>query len=427
MPGLIGQLAARGTRAAVVISTGFGSSDDDGDQSLRQALLDAAQPHLMRILGPHSLGLIAPREGLNASFSHLTPPPGRIAFVAQSGSIISAVLDWAHGRGIGFSRLLSLGDMADVDFGDLLDYLASDPDTHAILLHMESVTATRKFMSAARMKPVIVVKSGRYAGGNGTTTSLLGTLAGTDAVYDAAFRRSGMLRVDTLGELFAAVETLALAQAPPGEHLAILINSAGMGLFASDALIERGGRLAELSAPTLERLRAALPPAWPGGNPVDLFGDASGERYAAALEALITADEVDAVLALNCPNALADPGQTAQALIDALAKLPCQTRKPLLTAWVGGHRTTPARQQFAAVGLPSYSTPEAAVRAFMHMIDYRHNQRALLETPPSIPEAFTPGSEHARGIVATALDAGREWLSEAEAKDVLAAYGVSPW
>ncbi|WP_018719247.1 bifunctional acetate--CoA ligase family protein/GNAT family N-acetyltransferase [Arhodomonas aquaeolei] len=428
IPGIIEELGTHGTKAAIVITAGFGEGHDERGETLRQAMLDAARPHLMRILGPNCLGLIVPGAGLNASFAHLSPPRGRIAFVTQSGAIVTAVLDWAQNHSIGFSHMISLGDMADADFGDLLDYLANDPDTGAILLYVEAITDARKFMSAARaasrMKPVIVVKSGRHAEGARAAASHTGALAGSDKVYDAAFRRAGMLRVDTLGELFAAVETLALAPTPNGDRLAILTNGGGMGVLATDALIERGGHLAELSEETVEKLNEHLPATWSRGNPVDIIGDAPGERYSQALETLMAAREVDAVLALNCPTAIADPGEAAGAIVFTLGRHRRRGRKPVLTSWVGDFLAVPARRQFADAGIPTYTTPEGAVRAFMHVVEFHHNQLALLETPPSVPESFTPNIEHARSLVTAARDEGREWLSEAEAKELLAAYGV---
>ncbi|WP_440997507.1 bifunctional acetate--CoA ligase family protein/GNAT family N-acetyltransferase [Arhodomonas sp. SL1] len=429
IPGIIGELGERGTRAAIVITAGFGEGDDEEGRELRQQMLDAARPHLLRVLGPNCLGLIVPGCGLNASFAHLDPPEGKIAFVTQSGAIVTAVLDWAHNHGIGFSHMVSLGDMADVDFGDTLDYLANDPDTGAILLYVEAISHARKFMSAARaasrMKPVIVVKAGRHAEGAKAAASHTGALAGSDKVYDAAFRRAGMLRVDTLGELFAAVETLALAPTPKGDQLAILTNGGGMGVLATDALIGRGGHLAELSEGTLEQLNGFLPTTWSHGNPVDIIGDAPGERYGKALEVLLSAEEVDAVLTLNCPTAVADPQDAAGAVISTLRQQPKRGGKPVLTSWVGDHLAVPARRQFAAAGVPTYTTPEAAVRAFMHVVEFHENQRALLETPPSVPEAFTPDTDRARALIDGARQEGREWLSEAEAKELLAAYGVA--
>ncbi len=295
---VVAELAARGTRAAVVIAAGFAGGADSPGGRLRQALLDAARPALLRVIGPNCLGILAPAHGLNASFAQLQPRAGQLAFVAQSGAILTSVLDWAAPRNIGFSLLASLGDMADVDFGDMLDYLANDADTRAILLYIEGVTHARKFMSAARAaartKPVIVVKAGRHAAAAKAAASHTGALAGVDAVYDAAFRRAGMLRVLTLEELFDAVETLALARAPRGERLAILTNGGGVGVMATDALMDAGGTLAPLSAETLARLDAVLPATWSRANPIDIIGDASAERYTAALKAVLGAPEIDA-------------------------------------------------------------------------------------------------------------------------------------
>ena len=255
---------------------------------MQQATLDAAKPHLLRIVGPNCVGIMVPRLGLDASFSHLAPPAGDIAFLSQSGAMITAMLDWAVPRGIGFSHVVSLGDMADVDFGDMLDYLAADPHTRAILLYVEGITHGRKFMSAARaasrIKPVLVLKAGRSNAGARAATSHTGVLAGADAVYDAAFRRAGMLRVGTMAELFDAAETLALTREQVGERLAILTNGGGAGVLATDALVAAGGRLAALSEETIADLNRLLPATWSHGNPVDIIGDAPGKRYADALD-----------------------------------------------------------------------------------------------------------------------------------------------
>ena len=281
--------------------------------------------------------------------------------------------------------------MADVDFGDMLDYLANDAGTRAILLYIEGVTHARKFMSAARaasrMKPVIVVKAGRHAAAAKAAASHTGALAGVDAVYDAAFRRAGMLRVVTLEDLFDAVETLAQARPPRGERLAILTNGGGVGVLATDALMDAGGTLAELSGETLAKLDAVLPATWSRANPIDIIGDASAERYTAALKAVLGAPEIDALLILNCPTAVTSPDAAAEAV---LAALPTPNRLPIFTSWVGGAGAALARERFRAAGVPTYDAPEEAVHGFMQMVDFRRNQAALLETPPSLPEDFTP-------------------------------------
>ncbi len=430
VPQLVGELAEQGTRGVVVITAGFGEGNDEQGMALRQQMLEAARPHLTRIIGPNCLGLLVPEAGINASFAHLAPPRGRLAFVTQSGAIVTSVLDWAERRGIGFSHMISLGDMADVDFGDTLDYLANDPNTRAILLYIEAVTDARKFMSAARaaarMKPVIVVKAGRHAASAKAAASHTGALAGADAVYDAAFRRAGMLRVNTLGELFAAVETLATTEPPNGERLSILTNGGGIGVLATDALIGHGGQLAELSEPTQQALNEVLPKTWSQSNPVDIIGDAPGKRYADALRILTDSDSADAILVLNCPTAVADSMDAAEAVIaEHQRRHSAQGNAPtILTCWVGEHTAQRARERFAQAGIPSYTTPEAAVRAFMHMVAYRRNQEQLLETPPSVPEVFTPDYASAHRLVEQAASEGRELLNEPEAKQLLAAYGV---
>jgi acetyltransferase len=430
VPGVVAALGARGTRAAVVITAGFGEGNEQADRGhggvLRQALLDAARPHLLRIVGPNCVGLLVPGIGLNASFAPATALAGDLAFVTQSGAVATSVLDVAAARGIGLSHVVSLGDMSDVDFGDLLDFLARDGATRAILLYIEAVTNPRKFMSAARAaaraKPVVVVKSGRHAEGARAAASHTGALAGSDTVYDAAFRRAGLLRVMTLDELFEAVETLARARPAAGDRLAILTNGGGLGVLATDELIDHGGKLAELTPATIAALNAALPPTWSHGNPVDIIGDAGGARYADALAALLGDPGADAVLAINCPVAVASGTEAAEAVIRTLGHT--GSNRPVLTSWVGESAAREARAMFARAGLPSYATPGQAVRGFMHLARHRRNRELLMETPPSIPHAFATDPAAVQGIVGVALAAGREVLTEPEAKAVLTAYGI---
>jgi acetyltransferase len=424
LPTLIAELAGRGCRAAVVITAGFGEAGGGG-ADLRQQILDAARPALLRIVGPNCLGVISPAQGLNASFAQLTPKPGPLALVAQSGAITTAALDWADARGYGFSRVVTLGDMADVDFGDMLDFLALDEATQGVLLYVESVTDARKFMSAARAagraKPVVVIKAGRSAAGAKAALSHTGALAGADAVYDAAFRRAGLLRVFELRELFDAVTTLASGMSVRGDRLAIVSNGGGAGVLAVDALEARGGRLAQLAPETIATLSAALPAAWSKGDPVDILGDAGPERYEAALAAVLADPQADAVLAINCPTAVTDSTEAAKAVLKAIdGRTP---RPALLTAWLGETAPAQARRLFAAARIPSHETPDEAVRAFMHLADHGRNQRLLLQTPAE-RAGERPDRAKATAIVAGALAAGRTLLSDAEAKAVLAAYGV---
>ena len=424
VPGIIAELGKRGTKAAVVISAGFGEGEDRYGAELRQAMLKAARPHLLRVVGPNCLGIMVPGIALNATFAHLMPAKGDLAFVAQSGAMVASIIDWAAPRGIGFSHLVSLGDMADVDFGDMLDYFAGDPGTRAILLYMEGVTHARKFMSAARIaaraKPVVVVKAGRRSEGAKAASSHTGAMAGADEVYDAAFQRAGMLRVYELDELFDAAETLAMSRPMMGDRLAILTNGGGIGVMATDSLIETGGRLAVLSPETMEKLNRVLPRTWSHGNPVDIIGDAPPERYRTALAALFEDTEVDAVLALNCPTAIASSTDAAKAVIEAAGGQP----RNLFTSWVGESTATEARRLFAAAHIPTYETPNHAVRAFMHLVRHRRNQDLLMQVPPSVPKEFAASPAKARAVIEAALKAERAWLTEPEAKDVLAAYGI---
>ena len=424
IPGLIADLGARGCRAAIVVTAGFGEGAAAEGAHLRTKMLEASRPHLLRIVGPNCIGVISPGKGINASFAHLTPRAGDLAFVTQSGAIATGLLDWATARGFGFSHVVSLGDMADVDFGDVLDYLALDRATRAILLYVENITNARKFMSAgriaARAKPVIVIKSGRSAAGAKAAMSHTGALAGSDLVYDAAFRRAGMLRVHELRELFEAVTTLSAGMKAKGDRLAIITNGGGAGVLGTDALDERGGNLANLAAETLAALDAALPHTWSRGNPVDILGDASRERYAAALHAIIADPNRDAVLVMNCPVAVADSIDAAQAVVDSR---PSADGLPVLTCWLGETAPKDSRKLFADNKIPTYDTPDEAVHAFMHLVDYQRNQELLLETP-AVVDIAQPDHDIARATIGGALAEGRKLLTEPESKALLSAYGI---
>lgn len=434
VPGLLAELGARGTRGAVVITAGFGELGARGRQLQLQAVT-ACRPYLLRLVGPNCVGIMVPGQGLDASFSHIAPMKGDLAFISQSGAMVTAVLDWAAARRIGFSHVVSLGDMADVDFGDMIDYVASDPATRAILLYAEGVSAARKFMSAARaaarFKPVLAVKVGRFAEGAKAARSHTGALAGADAVYEAAFRRAGMLRLDNMTELFDAVETLALTRPQQGDRLAILTNGGGPGVLATDALIARGGRLATIGAATLAKLDAVLPATWSHGNPIDIIGDAPAERYVDALKLLLAdTSEVDAILVLNCPTALARPADAARAVIQTLTAAPPGqlSGRNVLTTWLGEHTAIQARRYFAGARIASYDTPDNAVRGFMNRVQYRRNQELLLETPEARLTDFAPDLPRAAAAIARGLAAlspgERGWLAPEDVAEVLAAYGI---
>jgi acetyltransferase len=424
VPALIAELGEHGTRAAVVLTAGLGALKDWRGRNVKQAMLEAAKPSLLRILGPNCVGMLAPGIGLNASFAHTTALPGKIAFVSQSGALMTGVLDWAKSRRIGFSKFISLGDSADVDFGDVLDYLASDPGTHAILLYVEDIRHARKFMSAARAaarsKPVLVVKAGRAPEGAQAAASHTGALAGSDDVYDAAIRRAGMLRVLSTEELFGAVETLARARPLYGDRLSIMTNGGGPGVMATDALITSTGRMATLSAHTMEELNRVLPATWSHGNPVDIIGDAPAERYVKTMEILLREPESDAILFIHAPSAIVSSSEIAKQLVPLAQHAP----RNIIACWLGGDAVALARHLFADAGIPTYDTPEGAVSGFMQIVQYRRNQNLLMEVPPSLATEFTPDRAAAQAVVRKALSQGTQMLSEPDAKTLLAAYGI---
>lgn len=419
VPRLVAELGERGTRVAVVVTAGSG----EDNVRWRSRILKRAQPHLLRIVGPNCIGYAAPRLGLNASFGPSGLKAGRVAAVAQSGAVLAGLADWGTAQNIGFSHLISMGDMSDVDFGDVLDMLARDYDTRAVLMYVEGVTEARKFMSAARsvarIKPVIVLKAGRHAAAAKAAASHTGAMAGSAAVYDAAFARAGLVTVHGLGELFDAAETLGHAIAPRNERLAILTNGGGTGIIATDLLLDEGGELAELHSRTLARLDQALPRGWSHGNPVDIVGDADGARYVTAIDALADDRGVGAVLVMNVPTALTSSAEAAR----AVAAAPGAKVVPLIGCWIGGPEAQAGRHVLHEVGIPAYDTPLRAVRGFMHVVQYRRGQRALQRTPPSMAQARSD-RQLVRSIVGGALAEGRSILTEPESKRVLGAYGI---
>ncbi|MGZ5240843.1 MAG: acetate--CoA ligase family protein, partial [Caldimonas sp.] len=369
---LIGELAQLGTRAAIVMTAGL-----SGEQ--KRAMLDAARPSVLRILGPNCIGVLTPRLGLNATFAHTDALAGDVAFVSQSGALVTAVLDWATSRRIGFSTMISVGERADVDFGDLLDHLASDAHTRSILLYLESITSPRKFMSAARAaarnKPVIVVKAGRAGNGMKAAASHTGALAGSDIVFDAAIRRAGMLRVDTLQDLFMAAETLARFAKNRDSGLTLMTNGGGAGVMAADAAAVAGVELRELSDAVRAKLDATLPPTWSHGNPIDIIGDAPVPRYTETLQTLLADRDSGAILFLHAPTAIVRSDDIAR----ACAPIVRQAADRVMACWLGGASVVEARRIFEDAGVADYETPEEAVRAFAMLATYRRNQALLLE------------------------------------------------
>ena len=430
IPSLVTELASRGTRAAVVLTAGFAEGEVAKGRERSAELLAAARPHLMRIVGPNCLGIAVPGIGLNATFAPAAILSGNIAFLTQSGAMATTVLDWALPREVGFSAIVSMGDMSDVDFGDLLDYFVLDEATHAILIYAEAITQARKFMSAARraarIKPVIVVKGGRAAEGARAATSHTGALAGADVVYEAAFRRAGMLRVNEVEELFDAAATLSRMSPQRGNRLAIVTNGGGAGVLATDRLIEEGGRLATLSPDTIAKLNSVLPATWSHANPVDIIGDADADRYANAVAILMEDADIDALLVAYCPTAIVSSAQAAKGLIGVLAQPGTAPKKNVFACWMGAATVAEGRAQLIAARVPDYETPERAVRAFMYLVHYQKSQDLLLETPSSgAPSPQADNIRQAQRTIRQALDDQREWLDPAEVAAFLACYGIA--
>jgi acetyltransferase len=424
VPGIIAAAGAKGVPSAVIISAGLGH----GAGSYAEATRTAARAHGLRVLGPNGLGLIVPGVHLNASFARRMPNAGNLALLSQSGAIAAGLVEWAAHHRVGFSAIASIGDAIDVDFGDLLDYYALDRNTRAILMYVESIRDARKFMSAARAaartKPVIVVKTGRHAQGARAATTHTGALAGSDAVYDAAFRRAGLLRVLDLEELFAAAETLGRLRPFHGKRLAILTNGGGIGVLAVDRLVDLGGTLADVSAETRAKLDAVLPPTWSKANPVDIIGDADAARYAAALEILLADRDSDAALVMNVPTALASATEAAEAVVRTVAKDRAGhlRSKPVFTVWVG--EDPAAASAFEAAAIPNFTNETDAIRGFMHLVRYREANDALMETPPSLSADFAPDVDAAHRVIACVTAEGRTWLDPIEIGELFAAYAI---
>lgn len=426
VPAVLAQLGELGTRAAMLLGSSFAGLDERTGQATRKAILDVAQARAMRILGPRCLGFMAPNLNLNASLAHTNIGPGRTAFISQSDSLFTTVLDWAKAQGLGFSHMVALGRRLDVTVADVLDYLGSDPNTRSILLYVESVCDAREFMSAARAasrnKPVLVLRPGLAL--EGVPVDYLDSgiegLCMSDEIYDVAFRRAGMLRVATIDGLFDAARTLADAKPVRGNRLAIVSNGVSAGLMAADALLAGGGQLARLAEETLAAVGEVLGGNWTHSNPVDLPYNAGGEHYAGVIRALVKDRGIDAVLVMHVPFAGLPELDVAQGVGHALRRV----KRMVLTSWLGTGAARKAREFFAEAGIPSYDTPDKAIRAFLYMVEFQKNRDMLMETPASLPSDFFPDTKSARRTIRRALDAGRDLLTESEARDVLADYGI---
>jgi len=426
IPGLIDKAGSLGAAGALIITSGLGH----GAGSLAEAAERAAQKYGVRLIGPNCLGVMMPLVDLNATFAAHMPCAGSLALISQSGAIAAGMVDWAAQRGVGFSGIVSIGDQLDVDIADLLDYFALDGKTRAILLYVEAITDARKFMSAARaaarVKPVVVVKSGRMAQGAMAAATHTGALAGSDAVYDAAFGRAGVLRVSDLRELFDCAETLGRVESPTGKRLAILTNGGGIGVLAIDRLVELGGLPAPMSAATRAKLDAVLPPTWSGSNPIDIVGDADAARYAAALEVLLSDPDNDAVLVMNVQTAIASASDIAATVTELVSRYRKQHQlwaRPVLAAWIGADQ--PIVDALSSAGIPNYLTEDDAVRGFMYLVRHREVVESLAQVPPAMPSSFVPDVETARRIVSIALADGRTWLDPVEISRLLKAYDIA--
>ncbi|MGL4564936.1 MAG: GNAT family N-acetyltransferase [Halioglobus sp.] len=421
--GVMRECGASGVGAVIIVAAGFGETGAHGQQ-LQDEIAAIARSYNIALVGPNCLGVIRPSVGLNASFARSKVAAGHVAMVAQSGAFCSALLDWGDARGFGFSAVASLGAAADVDFGEVLDYLALDAHTRSILLYIEGVSDARAFLSglraAARVKPVIVVKAGRSERGIRAVTSHTGARTGGDLVFDAAIKRAGAVRVSTVSQWFDTAQTLASGTRVEGSRLVILTNGGGPGVMAADRAADVQVQLADLSEHSVARLSAALPSHWSHSNPVDILGDASGERYRVVTEILLADDNVDGVLVLLSPQGMTDPDACAEGVITALG----DGRKPVLTCWLGEKLVSAARQRFADAGIPSFHSPEAGVDAFGSLAAYRRNQLALLQAPPPLSKNTPADVNGAQLIIRRALGEGRFALSSAEARDLLRAFHI---
>ncbi|HYL36658.1 MAG TPA: bifunctional acetate--CoA ligase family protein/GNAT family N-acetyltransferase [Bryobacteraceae bacterium] len=422
VPGVVEECARSGVRGAVIISAGFRESGPRGLELERQ-ILAAARPAKMRIIGPNCLGVMCPLSGLNATFAHTVARPGTVAFVSQSGAMCTAILDWSLSEQIGFSAFISAGSMLDVGWGSLIDYLGDDPGTRSIVVYMESIGDARSFLSAAREvalnKPIIVIKAGRTEQAAKAAASHTGSMSGSDDVLEAAFRRVGVLRVNSISDIFYMTEVLANQPRPKGPKLAIVTNAGGPGVIATDALLLEGGELAELSSATLEALNRILPAHWSRNNPVDIIGDAGPDRYEQAVEIVAKDPNADGLLAIMTPQGMTNPAAIAERLT-RFAKL---DQKPILASWMGGAEAAQGVAVLNHAGIPTFPFPDTAVRAFHYMWKYSYNLRGLYETPAlTSPDGMDPGA--AARVIDGARQANRTLLTEFESKQVLQAYGI---
>ncbi|OHC66892.1 MAG: GNAT family N-acetyltransferase [Rhodocyclales bacterium RIFCSPLOWO2_02_FULL_63_24] len=423
VPDIIDACGRAGCRNAIIIAGGFAEAGPRG-AALERAALENARRHGMRLIGPNCLGIMRPGSQINLTFAHGSANPGTLGLISQSGALCTAILDWALPNKVGFSNVVSLGAESDIDFGEVLDYMVSDPRTENIFLYIEGIKNARRFMSAlraaARCKPVLLIKVGKHPAGEKAVLSHTGALVGADDVFDAALRRAGVVRLANVGQMYAAASALFSHFRPRGKRLAIITNGGGPGVMAADHAADIGIPLAQLDPATIGRLHELLPATWSKSNPIDILGDADPARYGAALQACIDDDQVDGVLAILTPQAMTDPTQAARTVIE-IAR---HSDKPLVTCWMGEEQVSEARKLFKGAAIPTFRTPEPAVDLFSHISNYYRNRQLLMQSPPSISEQAPPRLESARLVIETALMEGRKVLNEMESKAVLAAFKI---
>lgn len=423
VPSIVDECGQAGVAGAIIISAGFKEIGHAGKE-LENEIITVRKKYGMRIIGPNCVGVIRPNVNLNISFLKVNPDPGNIAFISQSGALGSAVLDWAINAHIGFSMFTSLGSMIDIDFGDLIDFVGDDYRTRSIMLYMEGVGNAKKFMSSARgfarSKPIVVVKPGKFTESAQAALSHTGSMAGDDAVYDAAFKRVGVIRVKEISDLFNTAAVLDSKYLPRGRKLAIVTNAGGFGVIATDTLLELGGTLASLSEKTMEELNTVLPPFWSKGNPIDVLGDADNERYARAIKACLEDPGIDGILVLYAPQAILKPDTLAESVV-AMAK---KSQKPIITAWVGGDYVKSGNDILLKNNIPAYNNPEDAVKTYLHMYSYRRNLTLLYETPSELDLETAPPKNHLKVLIRRALNENRILLNEEESKNFLVNYGI---
>lgn len=423
VPNIVEACGRAGTRNIIVFSDGFAESDPHG-ASLQRQVLETARRHRMRLLGPNSLGILRPAAGINLAFTRGDAGAGGIGLISQSGALTNAILDWARPNKVGFSSVISLGNPGDVDFGDILDFLVSDPKTKSIFLYVEGIRNARRFMSAlraaARCKPVLLIKVGRHPAGEQAAFSHCGALAGDDAVFDAALRRAGVVRLASVGQMFATVQALMTRFQPRDNRLAMLTNGGGPGVMAADKAADLGIPLATLTSATLTRLNEILPAGRSKANPLDIGDDATPTRYASVIEACQDDINVDGILAIFTPQAQSDSTQTARAMIELVRR----SDKPLVACWMGEEQVGEARRLFRGAGIPNFRTPEAAVELFSHLGNYFRNQKLLMQTPAALADHAPPHLESANRLIETALMEGRQTMNAMESKALLEAFHI---